>query len=334
MKLNLNLNVFAGSNAGRTGQTDLFGRTTRSINAGPASMLSGSFDPIEQKRAMVRKQAFKVVGDTFASERKLDDDVKEREGKMAHYESQMKEAKKGIREIDEKIAQLREEYGVEPDSQEQKDYELLERYHDKDERMKMSPEEWEHAAQLEKEGLTDYQKSALEMNAYKAPYKAQLKEAQKGYLEENAVIRSMALERLKKDPMVKASKEAEKILENGSKDIIGMLKDEAVDHIDEKLEEEIEEAEERKEEEKQEQEKLDEAKERREEMEALANPEKAEKEQHRDAETDVLSSDPLTESILKMDGVKNDVQQEVSEMMTKMKLVAEDIKGIQVDAMI
>ena len=69
-------------------------------------------------------------------------------------------------------------------------------------------------------------------------------------------------------------------------------------------------------------------------MEALANPEKAEKEQHRESETEVLSTDPLTESILKMDGIKNEVKQEVADMMTKMKLVAEDIKGIEVDTMI
>ncbi len=315
------MNIFTGMNAGRTPQTDLFGRTARSVNAGPASMLSGSFDPIEQKRAMVRKQAFKVVGDTFASERKLDNDFLEREGKMSYYESQISEARKGIREVDERIGKLREEYGVEPDSQEQKDFELLERYQDKDERLKMTGEELERAGQLTEKGYTDYQKRALEVSL-------------KGWLEENATIRAMSLLRLKKDPMVKASKEADQILEDGSKEIIGMLSEEAVDHIDEKFEEEIEEAEERKEEEKQEQEKIEAAKERAEEMEALANPEKAEKEQHRESETEVLSTDPLTESILKMDGIKNEVKQEVADMMTKMKLVAEDIKGIEVDTMI
>lgn len=332
--MRVNMNIFTGMNAGRTPQTDLFGRTARSVNAGPASMLSGSFDPIEQKRAMVRKQAFKVVGDTFASERKLDNDFLEREGKMSYYESQISEARKGIREVDERISKLREEYGVEPDSQEQKDFELLERYQDKDERLKMTGKELERAGQLTEKGYTDYQKRALEVSLYKTPYKAQLKEAKKGWLEENATIRAMSLLRLKKDPMVKASKEADQILEDGSKEIIGMLSEEAVDHIDEKFEEEIEEAEERKEEEKQEQEKIEAAKERAEEMEALANPEKAEKEQHRESETEVLSTDPLTESILKMDGIKNEVKQEVADMMTKMKLVAEDIKGIEVDTMI
>lgn len=332
MRLNLNMNIFAGTNAGHTAQADMFGRTVRNGNAGPASLLSGSFDPIEQKRAMVRKQAFKVVGDTFAGDRKLDEDFKEREGKMDHYKNVMGNARKQIREIDKMKSQIREEYGVAPDSQEQKDLELLERYQKNP--MDMTTEEWDRVAEIQKEGYTDYQKRALEINAYKAPYEQELKEAKKGYLEENAAVRSMALERLKKDPMVSASKEADKILESGSKDIIGMLKDEAVDHIDEKLEEEIEKAEERKEEEKQEQEKLDEAKKRREELEALANPEKAEKEHPSESESDVLSADPLTESILKMDGVKSDVQQEVSEMMTKMKLVAEDLKGIKVDELI
>ena len=54
--MRVNMNIFTGTNAGRTPQTDLFGRTARSVNAGPASMLSGSFDPIEQKRAMVRNK--------------------------------------------------------------------------------------------------------------------------------------------------------------------------------------------------------------------------------------------------------------------------------------
>ncbi|MDE7313055.1 MAG: hypothetical protein K2N87_15760 [Eubacterium sp.] len=334
MRLNLDMNIFAGVNSGRAAQTDLFGRTVRNANAGPASLLSGSFDPIEQKRAMVRKQAFKVVGDTFASDRKLDGEFTEREDKMAHYKNVIGESQKRIREFNEMKEQLREEYGVDSDSQEQEDLELLERYQNKESRMSMTMEEWDRVAEIEKNGLTDYQKRALDIDLYKEPFEEALKDAKKGYLEENATLRAMTLERLKKDPMVEASKEADQILKDGSKEIIGMLQEEAIDHIDEKFEEEIEEAEERKEEEKQEQEKLEEAKERREELEALTNPEKAEKEHSRESESDVLSADPLTESILKMDGIKSDVQKEVSEMMTKMKLVAEDLKGIKVDQLI
>lgn len=333
MRMSMNLHVLSGPNVVfGAAQTDLFGRKAQREN-GPASLLTGSFDPIAQKRAIAQKKAFKVVGDTFASDRKLDDELADRKSKIDHYQSVIKENLGYISEIDAQKEQLRQEYGVDPDSQEQKDLELLEQYHKNP--MEMTMEEWERVGQITKEGYTDYQKQALEMDANKAPYEEQLKEAKKGVIVENAVIRSMSLERLKKDPMVKASKESQKILENASKEIIGMLKEEAIDHVDEKLDEEVEAAEERKEEEKAEQEKLDEAKQRREELEALANPEKAEQENHRSqSSTDVLSADPVTESILKMDGLRNDVKQEISDMMTKMNLVAEDLKGIQVDALL
>ena len=39
----------------------------------------------------------------------------------------------------------------------------------------------------------------------------------------------------------------------------------------------------------------------------------------------------MTAGMLKMENVKNDIQQEVSDMMLKMKLVAEDLKGLSVD---
>ena len=161
-----------------------------------------------------------------------------------------------------------------------------------------------------------------------------IKNAQKAIIEENAAIREMTIERLKHHPMVDAVKEADDILENASKEIVGMLTDEAVDSMDEKFEEEIEEAEENKEE-KKEEEKIEAAKEHREEMEALANPEKAEQEYNRaDSSPDILEGDPVTEALLKMDKVKTDIQQEVSDMVMKMNLVADDIKGIKVDELL
>ena len=74
---------------------------------------------------------------------------------------------------------------------------------------------------------------------------------------------------------------------------------------------------------------------RREELEALMDPEKAEREPHRtENESDAGYGDVLTEAILKMDGVKTNIQQEVSDMVTKMKLVAEDLKGLKVDELL
>lgn len=338
MGQNLSVNVFQGLNPSYNNvQKDMFGRKQRSADTGPASILTGKFDPIEQKRAVARKKASKIIGDTFAGDKKIDEDVRNRMDLIKHYESMMGEANRKLAEIDEGKEALRQEYKVDPDSQEQKDLEILEQYHR--DASWMSPEDLNRAIELDKQGYgkgyTEYQQRALELDRGKDAHLDNLKKARKGIIEENAAIRGISLERLKYHKMVDAAGQSEEILENASKDIMGMLVDEAVDHIDEKSEEEIEKAEEKKEEKKEEQEKLEEAKERREEMEALADPKKAEKEHKRtESESDPIYGDVLTEAILKMDGVKNDVQKEVADMVSKMKLVAEDLKGLKVDELL
>lgn len=320
-------------------QKDMFGRNKRSANNGPASILTGKTDPIEQKRDIARKRAYKIVSDAFSGEKKIDDDIKGRLGLMDHYESMLGEANDRIKEIDDRKESLRQEYGVEKDSQEQKDLEILEKYNNSKNRGKLTSEELMRALELDsqgyKDGYTEYQMRALELEKGKAPYMEQLQEAQKGLIEESGALRAIALERLKYHPIVDAKEDADKVMENASDEIKGMLMDEAVDHIDEKSEEEFEKAEESKEEKKEEEEKLEEIKERREELEALADPEKAERERRQsENDSDVGYGDILTEAILKMDGVKADIQQEVSDMVTKMKLVAEDLKGLKVDELL
>lgn len=338
MAQNLSVNFFRGMNPSYNNvQKDMFGRKLRSADMGPASILTGTFDPMEQKRAIARKRASKIIDDAFAGEKKIDEDVKNRMDLIKHYESMMGEANRKLAEIDEGKETLRQEYGVDPDSQEQKDLEILEQYHR--DASWMSSEDLNRALELDKqgygEGYTEYQQRALALDRGRDVHLDLLKEAQKGLIEENAALRGISQERLKHHTMVDAVGQSEEILENAGKEIMGMLVDEAVDHIDEKSEEEIEKAEEKKEDKKEEQEKLEEARERREEMEALADPEKAEKEHKRtEDESDSMYGDVLTEALLKMDGVKNDVQKEVADMVSKMKLAAEDLKGLKVDELL
>lgn len=325
-------------------QTDMFGRKQRNISMGPASILTGKLDPIEQKREMARKRALKIVDDAFSGEKKIDDDIKARMELIKRYESMQGEANRSLSDIDERMEQLRQEYDVDPDSQEQKDLDILIEYRRLSKRHPdqlefMAPQDLERSKQLYKqgqsEGYTEYQARALDMDKGKESYLDQLEEAKKGLIEENAAIRGIQKERLKYHPVLDAVQQSQQVMENASKEITGMLIDEAVDHIDEKAEEEFEKAEEKKEEKKEEEERIEEIQERREEMEALADPEKAEREHKRaEDDTDPMYGDVLTEAILKMDGIKNDVQQEVSDMVSKMKIAAEDLKGLKVDEMI
>lgn len=122
---------------------------------------------------------------------------------------------------------------------------------------------------------------------------------------ENMAIRDTKLERLKKSPMLKASKEADAILEAANDEILGMLIQESRDHIDEEMEEKEEQAE-----------KLEEKKEAEEEL--------IEKRQEREDELE-----ELTEMI--QDSGADDVQKELEDMLEKLKLIEEDLKGAAVD---
>lgn len=333
MKVNQNINIFAGADTAPGSAVNAFGFKNRNSAPATTNFLNGNTDPIAQKRAIAQKKAYKVVSDTFASEKKMDDDLKARASHIDQLHAQIAEANRQIKSIDEEEEQLREQYHVDPDSQEQKDLEILKQY----QRFKayrpyqLSDEDKARAMELEKQGYTEYQERALRKDAQKYPFEDEISKAQSEVYKESATIRATALERLKHHPMVDATKEAADILEAANDEVKGMLIDEAREHIDEKQEEEQEKAKEKKEEQKEEEEKLEAAKERKEAMEALADPKKAEEYQHKQKERDVMDTAPMTEQLVKMDQVKNDVQQEVADIVTQMKLVVEDVKGIKVD---
>ena len=155
--------------------------------------------------------------------------------------------------------------------------------------------------------------SKLEMLELETSYVTTAYEAKQEIMVENRIISATELERLKNHPMIDAQKQADAVMEEASKEIMGMLIDEAKDHIDEEAE--------------------------REKEETLAEKEKEEELQERiDAVKDKKENEELTEDIL--DGVAeaastaadvNTAQQEVKDMMNIMKLIEDDIKGAVVD---
>ena len=260
-------------------------------------MSDGQFDPIEQKKALAKKQAYKIVKDALANELKMDSTVQEVKDHADRLREDLEKAQNEIGRIEKEKEAWREECGVDADSQEQKDLELLEKreaYGRGDLSKALTKEEEKRLAEIDKQGYTEYQKRALALEKHKTPYEDIVNKAE---------IRGTRLARLKKDLIRKAQNEAEDALAAASEEVIGMLVDEAKEHMDEKSEELQEKAEERAEEKEQQQEKIDAAKE-----------EKAQ-----------------TETMVRLDSQKADYQQEIEEMMRKMNLMAEDIKGIKVD---
>lgn len=273
-------------------------------------------DAIALKRQTAQKKALKVVSDAWNADYAIDDEVKLHRENAERFRADRDELNSLISDIRGSEKLLQEQYGVADDSEEQKDAELLMKWKEiqggAGGSRYLSKEEGERVRTLMEEGLTDYQTELLEMHEGTVIYMVQSNELDLEIEQENKIISGIRRERLKHDPMVGAQKEAEQIMESAGKEILGMLFDEGKEHIDE--------------EQKEEQEKAQEAKEKKEEQEELIEKRKEEKE---DAEE-------LTEEIL--EGTKSmsgktieEVKQEVKDIVAKMKLVEEDIKGAKVD---
>ncbi len=158
----------------------------------------------------------------------------------------------------------------------------------------------------------DYLAEVKNLSREEQDYRAKLADNENTIQEENAVIRGTRLERLKHNPMGEAREQADAILEAAGEEVVGMAMEDAKEKIDkesEKREEQAEAIEEKREE----QEKiLEKRKERRQQAEELAE------------------SVPVAE-LVSADKLQDEVKQEVQNILDKMKLLAEDIKGAAVD---
>lgn len=139
-------------------------------------------------------------------------------------------------------------------------------------------------------------------------YNKRIQELEMERMIENTTIANTKVERLKTNPILKATSAAEAVMEAASDEIVGMLMEEAKEHIDEEMKEKEEQAEKAAEKKAEQEEKLEEAK-----------SEAAEEEV-----TKEIISQPNQEEIKK----------EVENIIDKMKLIEEDIKGAAVDTQI
>lgn len=130
--------------------------------------------------------------------------------------------------------------------------------------------------------------------------------------QESDTIRATRIERLKHHAMVDAQEQAEEIMDAARDEIVGMVYEEGKDHVEEEAEKREEQA--------------DEIKEEKEKQEELIEKQK----EHRKEEEELLENMP-TEEMISLDRIQSDVQQEVQNILNKMKLIAEDVKGAVVD---
>ena len=268
------------------------------------STFAAQNDPVAAKREEAKKKAMKIIGDAFANDRKIDDDLNARSENIRKLKGVQNDARKAVSEI-------------EADRAEEKELKLLEkefRARQKGSDVQLTKEDMEEIAKIKAKGLTEYQSRSMEMLDYEKPYLDAAYEAKQGIEEENLTISAIKRELEKNTGMLKAQDKADAIEEAASKEIMGMLVDEAKEHIDEEAKEVEEKAKEKQEKEEELQEKIDAARERRKEEEELT-------------EDIVESAQDLNVTTANI----NDAQKDIKDMMNKLALVEEDMKGATVD---
>lgn len=294
-------------------------------------------DTIALKRERAQRQALKIVGDVFEGEKKADQDMQAMLDRVDELRGQRIADKESIQQMEAERGTLMELYGVSEDSEEYEDLELLRK--EKESKnpslgITLTEEEEARLAQIHEAGLTGFQEEMLSLDDDIREYEDKVTASEKSIEAIQQGWADTKLERLKKDPMLKTSEQAEEIMMQANKEIIGELQKEAMNHVEEKLQEVVEAAKEKAEKEKEEEEKLEERKEKKEEIEeaiekaAENNASSVVSEEPKASET--VSRDDM-DTMVSYNSEEKDPNKELKKIVEELDLIMEDLKGIEVD---
>lgn len=270
------------------------------------------------KKGLYFKQGMHGVTGVYKAEKRMDANAAEIKDRIRQLYEDQKEADATLQDINQKMAQAKTDYAVEDDSQEEQDLNLLKKKFDmKHHRISdmLTKEEW---ARLEELEMTDYQKHSMDLYEMADYWKEKQDDTKRELSINGYAVRAIKLMRLESDAMEEAQRAKEELLENAAKEAVGMLREEAVDSLDEKAEE-IKEAAEAKQEQKAEmEEKLEAAKEKKEEAEA---------------KTDGIqkSVSEMTDGVLSKDVQVRDLDAEIKRVLEEEKLLEEELKGLRMN---
>ena len=284
-----------------------------------AGNMKDNFDPIARKKQQARQQAMKIVGDAWDGERKMDEELSKTKEKLGEYREMKLAAESQLKGIEREEEALRKAYGIEDEAQAQADLKLLDKKAasmEEGSQVVLTEEEKQRLSQIDEAGLREYQEKSQALNDRAKAYNAQIREADNGMFAIAAANTDAKINKpqIQAKTIMKAQETADEILEAASKEIIGMLTEEAKDHVDQELEEKKEAAEEKAEKEEEEKEKIGKAKE--------------EKEQKEEFVEEVADTGEFS---VEADNVLKDVQRDIKKVMDEMKLLEEDLKGAAVD---
>ena len=332
MRIQNNITIFTGDTQNNAQADKTKNENNAAQDGRNKTIYAGNFlkelslrDSIQQRREQAKERALKIVSDAWNGDREIDKEISRSEERI----KKLKESYKELQDMRSAMKPEEEEYKQEQtvfteDSEEAK-------FMEKAYIAKMFPwaevefteEEAKRVEEMDVDQVAGYMSSRME--AKTAAWKPAGTVSAKDEIDrlmyelgreiemENAVIRGIRGEKRKNHTMVDAQKQAEDVMAASRDEIIGMVTEDAKEHIDEEKEKKEQEAEAIKEK-KEEQEKiLEERKEREKELEKLVE-------------------DMPIEEAADRKNIQTEVRQQVQDIVNKMHLVAEDIKGAVVDA--
>lgn len=295
----------------------------KTIDARNLKGLDPKHSAIDKKRENARKQAMKLVQNAWNRDTKSAAEQKDLEAQKADKLTEVQKLTEQMKNIEDTKRNLQEKYGVDPDSKEQKDLELLEKYQNNVTGASydsFSEEEKERLKELQNTPFTDYQKEVLKQNSVKSALSREVEQKNREVAALQEAVTDSTIDQLKSQDMLKAQDAAGQILDASGKEILNMLIQEGRDHIDEDAKEEQEKTEKAQEEKEKKQEKTDDAKEKRKEQEELLQ-----KQTRSDQMEQKLSMQNQS------DNQVNHAQKQIQKILQENHLVNEDLKGIEID---
>lgn len=254
------------------------------------SELNLAQDSIAEKKKKAMEDAMQFIKDQFKSDQMVDDVLQECRDSIKTSKAEAEEANAALQELSKQKEELGEMYSDKEDE--------------------------------------EYKMRLSELKEEEFHWKKQYEDAHDVITAATRGIKAVKLEVLKHHGMVDAEKAADKTLKAASDEIIGMLKKEAVDKIDEDLKDVVEEAKEKKEEE---------VKQDAERAAARIEQEKKAKEVEEEIEEikrRAANSKPVPDSMVVQEllDAHQEVVQNTQQILEEQKLLEEEIKGIIVDS--
>lgn len=309
----------AEKSAENTGES----KNRKTINASELNLKPYKDNQIDAKRLRARKQAMKLISDAWKSADKTDKNIDDMKLDKLNKLDEITELKKKVSDLENEKEAYRVDYGVDKDSQEQKDLELLEKYQNNrygSAEDTFSKEELERLKELQNTPLTEYQEKVLKLNSSQIHFKDEIGQKELKIACTTASIALAEIDRDKSQEMLKAQDSADQIIGAVEGEVKNLLVAEGKDNIDDKAEENKEKADEVEKKQEEQQEKIDEKRKERKEQEEIIEGQAEADKLEMNASVKGNDIDHVTEA-----------QKQIVRIMKDNKMLNEDIKGIDID---